>query len=166
MLKAVRSAICLVENHKNHPKTIPSLAKLFVAWISMDEEAKLNSLNKESRILNVVTREINELGCPASVGEVTEWVKNELAKLNDPFKRTLEACHEHIKLQLNTLQKTDKNCEANATKALNINPIHTLRVFEVEKCHRTLLKTANFKDNTFKAKAKELFPHSVYFKSV
>ena len=82
----------------------------------------------------------------------------------------MEACHEHIKLHLNTykqkiVQKIDKNFEEEATQALVDTPIFALRVFEAVKCHKTLLKTPNFKDTTFKAKAKELFPHSTYFSS-
>ena len=67
---------------------------------------------------------------------------------------------------MNTLNNVDKKVEAEATKALSANPIHTLRVYNVVDCHKTLLKTPNFKDATFKKKAKEIFPDSTYFNSV
>ena len=79
MLKALKSAICLAEEHPTHPKTVPALAKLFVAWINMDDEAKLNSIGKEPRLLDVVTKEINDLGCPATVAEVPKVVAKKLA---------------------------------------------------------------------------------------
>lgn len=64
---------------------------------------------------------------------------------------------------MNTLNNVDKNVEKAATKALSDNPVESLRVFEAVKCHQTLVKTANFKDATFKKTAKEIFPHSTYF---
>ena len=77
-MKALKSAICLAEEHPNHPKTVPALAKLFVAWLNMDDEAKLNSIGKEPRFLAVVTKEINDLGCPSKIAEVPGVVKNKL----------------------------------------------------------------------------------------
>jgi len=47
MLSALKSAICLHENHPNHPKTVPALAKLFVAWLAMDDETKQNSIGSD-----------------------------------------------------------------------------------------------------------------------
>ena len=79
MLRALKSAICLAEEHPNHPKTVPALAKLFVAWLNMDDEAKLNSIGKEPVFMDVVSKEINDLGCPATVAEVPGVVTAKLA---------------------------------------------------------------------------------------
>ena len=84
MLKALKSAICLAEQHPTHPKTVPSLAKLFVAWLNMDDEAKLNSIDKEPILMDVVSKEINDLGCPATVAEVPGVVTTKLSQVNDP----------------------------------------------------------------------------------
>ena len=78
-MRALKSAICLAEEHPNHPKTVPALAKLFVAWLNMDDEAKLNSISKEPRFMDVVSKEINDLGCPGTVAEVAGVVTAKLA---------------------------------------------------------------------------------------
>ena len=84
MLKALKSAICLAEEYPNHPKTVPALAKLFVAWLNMDDEAKLNSIGKEPLFMDTVSKEINDLGCPATVAEVPGVVTTKLSQVNDP----------------------------------------------------------------------------------
>ena len=90
-----------------------------------------------------------------------------LKGVKDPQQRTLEACHEKIKLYTKVLKAGKKTYfEQEATKALGDNPTNTLKVFAVVDCHKSLLKTPGFKDNAFKAKAKELFPHSTYFESL
>ena len=84
MLRALKSAICLAEHHENHPKTVPALAKLFNNWLSMDDEAKLNSIGKEQKFMAVVSKEISDLGCPGSVEEIPEWVNERLSQIKDP----------------------------------------------------------------------------------
>ena len=45
----------------------------------MDDEAKLNSIGKEPVFMDVVSKEINDLGCPATVAEVPGVVTAKLA---------------------------------------------------------------------------------------
>lgn len=40
ILPALKSAICLKENHPNHPKTAGALVKLFKKWLSLSDEEK------------------------------------------------------------------------------------------------------------------------------
>jgi hypothetical protein len=54
MLKALKSAILLAEEYPGHPKTVPALAKLFSAWLSMSDEEKKKSTGKDSRLLDTV----------------------------------------------------------------------------------------------------------------
>ena len=54
MLKALKSAILLAEEYPGHPKTVPALAKLFSAWLSMSDGEKKNSTGKDSRLLDTV----------------------------------------------------------------------------------------------------------------
>ena len=100
LLPALKSAICLKEEHSEHPKTAAALVKLFKAWLNMDDEQKLNACGKDQRILAVVVSEIASLGCPASEGELAGWFTANRVKNT---KRALEECHEHLKLNLRVL---------------------------------------------------------------
>ena len=84
MLKALKSAILLAEEYPNHPKTVPSLAKLFSAWLNMNDEAKKNSTGKDSRLLDTVKTEMNGLGCPASADKIPATVDKLLKGVKDP----------------------------------------------------------------------------------
>ena len=83
MLKALKSAILLAEVYPNHPKTVPALAKLFAAWLNMDDQAKKNSTGKDSRILDAVMTEMSDLGCPASSDKLPAVVDKMLKAVKD-----------------------------------------------------------------------------------
>ena len=167
ILKALKSAILLSEEYPSHPKTVPALAKLFSAWLNMSDADKKAQTGKDSRLLEVAQAEITGLGCPASADKLPAAVEKMLKAVEDPEKRSLEACHEKVKLFTKVLKAGKKaNFEQEAVKALNDNPMHTLKVFAVVDCHKSLLKTPGFKDSAFKTKAKELFPYSTYFESI
>ena len=69
----------------------------------------------------------------------------------------------HIKLISSHFKKDVSNAEQLATDALVESAQKDLRITTVVTAHRALKKLTGFKDETFKTKAKELFPHSVYF---
>lgn len=57
-LAALKSAICLKENHPTHAKTAGALVKLFKQWLNMTDEDKLAACKADQRILAVVVDEM------------------------------------------------------------------------------------------------------------
>ena len=55
---------------------MPALAKLFKAWLGLTEEQKLAQVGKDARILAVAQKEIAQLGCPATEGDLVAWVNS------------------------------------------------------------------------------------------
>lgn len=164
LLPALKSAICLKENHSEHPKTAAALVKLFKGWLNMTDEQKLNACGKDQRILAVVVKEIATLGCPGSEGELAGWFT---ANRTKGGKRALEECHEHLKLSLRVLGVAPTaDWGKQAVEALDATPKEQLRVWDVISTHKTLMKTGVAGiDAAFKAKARELFPLATYFAS-
>lgn len=108
LLKALKSAILLSQEYPNHPKTVPTLAKLFSAWLDMSDADKKAQTGKDSRLLEVAQSEITSLGCPASADKLQATVEKMLKAVNDPQQRTLEACHERTKLFTKVLKAGKK----------------------------------------------------------
>ena len=50
----------------------------------MDDEAKKNSTGKDSRLLDTVKIEMNNLGCPASADKIPATVDKLLKGVKDP----------------------------------------------------------------------------------
>ena len=161
LLPALKSAICLKERHAASPRTTASLVKLFNKWLSMTDEEKIKACGDE-RILAVAASELVALGCPASAAELKGWYAANRAPSTE---RTLEECHEHIKLNWRVLAEAPAAAWADlAVEALNTNPQKTLNVWEVIKVHQTLKKAGlDAGAESYKAKAKELFPLARYF---
>jgi len=151
ILPAMKSAICLKEKHASDPKTAAALVKLFKKWLTMPEAEKLEACGKDQRILNVVGHEIADLGCPSTEGDLVIWFD---ANRATGGKHTLEECHEAIKLRLRYLgQPASEEWGQAAVEALASNPKATLRIWNIIKTHKTLLKAGlNAQAAAFKAK--------------
>ena len=161
LLAAVKSAICLKEQHPGHPKTVSAILKLFKAWLQMPDETKLEACGGDQRILSVVQSEVATLGCPATEADLAGWfTENRL-----PSDRPLEEHHEYVKAQMRVLN-TPASMEwgQKAVQALKDNPARTLSVWQVIKMHQTLVKTGmQGIDQAFKTEAKLMFPLASYF---
>ena len=57
-MAALKSAICLKEEHADHPRTLTALARFFKAWLAMSDEDKLKACGNDQRVLDVAVEEI------------------------------------------------------------------------------------------------------------
>jgi len=114
MMKALKSVILLNEKHAGHPKTIPTTAKFLKSWFEMDAEARTTASGGKI-FIDVIEKEVAQLGGPKTAKDLPKWVAGKQKEAVDPMNRSLEACHENIKLSLNTLNNVDKNAEKLAT---------------------------------------------------
>ena len=164
-MPALKSAICLRERHAQHPKTAPSLLRLFKKWLSMTDEQKLAACTNDSRILAVITSEVSALGCPGSeAGLQAFWESN---KVSAPGSDQLAVEYEAFKLGRDGIAVQAKSPQEQAaalTTRMGEQQEAAHNVWLAVRVHRILEKSGVAAlDSGFKAKAKEVYPNSTYF---
>jgi len=158
---ALKAAAALHERHATYPRTVAALSKLFTHWNSLDEAARAKAFGDDKAALEAAVTQLEKLGLTADVEKFeADWFARGEKYIG---ASRLDSVIVHIKLISSHFKKDVSNAEQLATDALVESAQKDLRITTVVTAHRALKKLTGFKDETFKTKAKELFPHSVYF---
>lgn len=102
-MAALKSAICLFEEHKNHPRTISALAKLFNYWLGLSDEEKLKVCANDQRVLEVACEEMATMGCPSNLADIAGWVQSQRSALGNGADGHTGHVLEYVKIWLNVL---------------------------------------------------------------
>ena len=148
---ALETAETLKKEHPEHPRSLTAFAKLFSHWDSLSKEDKLKAFKaKTEEDLAPVQKRLADLGYAGDFAKT----------FFEARKGNLEVVLQYLKLT-----KDYPNAEQVAIEALAQTPQNRLNIKTLVSVHQTLKKVKGFKDESFKQKAKELFPLSTYFAS-
>jgi hypothetical protein len=154
---ALKSLICLNENHAANPKTEVAKARFFKHWLDLSEEQRKKAIPDE-RLYKSALSEIASLGAPTNTDgleKVAETLKAKAAK-------DITAVNEYIKLRMKIVPKAGEKYEDLALAALTQESSPNKKIYAAENLYRRVLKSGA-KGESFKAKAKELFKFSETF---
>ena len=156
------------EEYASHPRTLTALARLFGAWLAMNDDDKLKACGSDQRVHEVAAEEITNLGCPASLADLKGWVDSQRSAMADGAAGHLGHVLEYSKMCLGLFPDAvaGANLGQLAVASLEATPIEGLRVQYAVALHQSLAEKVKDQANAdaFKAKAKEVFPHSSYFR--
>ena len=99
-MAALKSAICLVEEHRSHPRTSSALCKLFSYWLNLSDEDKLKVCSNDQRVLEVAQEELSSMGCPSAASDLPGWLESQRQALSENQAGHLGHVLEYVKTWL------------------------------------------------------------------